>query len=257
MLPGLDGEHDLVARQHGGHGHEAAAERLAQHQDVGLHALVVARQHAPRARNARLHLVRDEQHVVALAGGGDGGEVAVRRHHHARLALDGLHLKRHDVGVRRQRRLQRAHVGVRHLAQAGQQRAVAAVAVRVVGRRHGGHGAAPEVAVRKQHDGGVRRHALHLVPPPPRQLQRRLARLHARVHGQHAVVPKQARDVLLVRPQLVVVEGARRQRDARRLLAQRAQQARVAVPLVHRRVRRQEVKVRLLVHVPHHDAQPA
>ena len=47
----------------------------------------------------------------------------------------------------------------------------------------------------------------------PGELDRRLAALHARVHGQHLVIAEQARHELLVLAQHVVVEGARRQRQ--------------------------------------------
>lgn len=38
----------------------------------------------------------------------------------------------------------------------------------------------------------------------PRELDRGLAALHARVHGQHLVVAEQARDVLLIPAQLYI-----------------------------------------------------
>ena len=45
-----------VVGEHGGDGVHAARQRLAQDQDVGLHSLVVHSQHAPGARQPRLHL---------------------------------------------------------------------------------------------------------------------------------------------------------------------------------------------------------
>ena len=46
----------LVVGQHGGDGVHATRQRLAQDEDVGLDGLVVHRQHAPGARQPRLHL---------------------------------------------------------------------------------------------------------------------------------------------------------------------------------------------------------
>lgn len=84
MLPRADREHDLVVREDGRRGEDAAAERLAEHEDVRADAaVVVAREEAARAREARLHLVGDEEDAVAPAEGGGATEVAHRRDDHA------------------------------------------------------------------------------------------------------------------------------------------------------------------------------
>ena len=57
-----------AAREHGRHRIHAAAERLAEHEHVGLGAwLVLVGEHLARAAQSRLNLVEHEQHVALAA----------------------------------------------------------------------------------------------------------------------------------------------------------------------------------------------
>ena len=92
-------------------------ERLAEHEPVGLHAVVVAREQLAGAAEAGLHLVGDEQHVALAADPRARGEIAGRRHDDAALALDRLDEER--GGVRRDRALERRRVAERHQLKPG------------------------------------------------------------------------------------------------------------------------------------------
>ena len=78
---------------------DPAAERLAQHVDVGDDALELAGERRAGAAQAGLDLVGDEQHVGRGAQLADPREVAGRRHDHAGLALDRLEQDRDRVVV--------------------------------------------------------------------------------------------------------------------------------------------------------------
>ena len=80
-------------------GKHAAGKRLAQDDDIGSDALMVASQHTARAAKAGLHLVGHQQHVTALAETGGCCQVTRVRHHNAGLALNGLYPERADVRV--------------------------------------------------------------------------------------------------------------------------------------------------------------
>ena len=68
VVAGAKQRHDRAAREHGRHGIDAAAERLAEHEHVGIGAgLVVVREHLARAPQAGLNLVEHEQHVALAA----------------------------------------------------------------------------------------------------------------------------------------------------------------------------------------------
>ena len=99
VLAGLEGQHDLVAREHGRDRVDAAAERLAQDDNVRLDALVVAREHLAGACQAGLDLVRDEEDVALAAQLRSAPQVPGVGHDHAGLALNRLHHKPGDVGI--------------------------------------------------------------------------------------------------------------------------------------------------------------
>ena len=94
---GLGGVHDLRAardrRQR-----QAAAERLARHEQIWLDAVVVLdRPHRPGPPHARLHLVGDEEDPVPRTHFRESREVVRRHDDETALALDGLE---HDAGDR-------------------------------------------------------------------------------------------------------------------------------------------------------------
>ena len=67
-------------RQHRRDRQDAAAERLAQHEDVGRHAIVLAGEHASGLAEAGRDLVEDQQRAVAIAGLAHAVPEARRRH---------------------------------------------------------------------------------------------------------------------------------------------------------------------------------
>ncbi len=202
-----------------------------------------------------LDLVQDQQHIVFGAERAGARQVAWRRDDHAGLALDRLDQEGRGVGGDGGR--QRVRVAVGDDPEAGGERPEFVARGLVGAEADHREGAAVEVAVADDDLGLARRHALHLVGPFAGHLQRALDRLGARVHRQHAARAGQRAQLLVERAELVVVEGARGQRQPRRLLGQRRQDARVAVALVHRGIGRQAVKVAPAVQVPDPDALAA
>ena len=215
--------------------------------------MVAAGQQAAGARDAGLDLVRDEEHVALLARSDGAGDVVVGRHIHTLLALDGLHEEGADVRVL-QRLLQRWDVIVGDHLEARCERPEAALAVGVGAHAHDGDGAAVEVAFTHNDLGLSGGDTLLLIAPLARHLDRRLHRLGAGVHGQHAVIAEERTDRAGVLPEHAVVEGAAGERHARCLLLHHLHQTRVAVTLVHRAVGAEEIVVALALHVPHEHA---
>ena len=64
VLAGPEHAEHVAVADHGGDGHDAAAERLAEQVQVGHDALAVARERRADAAEAGLDLVGDEQHVA-------------------------------------------------------------------------------------------------------------------------------------------------------------------------------------------------
>ena len=108
-----------------------------------------------------------------------------------------------------------------------------------------------KVPCRAHHNRLVRLDPLDLVPPLPRNLDRRLDRLRAGVHRQHHVKAKHARDKVGKARKDIVVEGAAAQRQAGRLVGEHPDELRVAVALVDGAVGGQEVEVALALGIPH------
>ena len=71
-----------------------------------------------------------------------------------------------------------------------------------------------EVALAHHDYGVVVRHPLDAVTPSPREFERRLHRFDAGVHRQHPVLADKFRQGLQERPELVVVECPRGERQA-------------------------------------------
>ena len=89
--------HDLGARGDRRE-RQAAAERLAADEDVGLEPVVVLdRPHRAGAAHARLHLVVDVEDPVLVARRADGPQEVLGHRDEAALALDGLEHHAGDV----------------------------------------------------------------------------------------------------------------------------------------------------------------
>src|SRR2546426_4765024 len=82
-------EPDLLARDHAAH-REAAAEPLPPRGHVGEHALMLDREHLPRAPEPGDHLVADQQRTQLVRELAQQFQVARRRNHVPRRALDRL-----------------------------------------------------------------------------------------------------------------------------------------------------------------------
>ena len=133
-----------------GHGEgaqrEPAGDALGHGEEVGLGAGGGRREQRPRAAEARLHLVDDEQRAVGAAEPRELAQVVRRGDAHAALALDGLDDHRRDLVV--ERRLHRVRAAVRHEPVARHQRAELVAVLRLPGGRDHADGAAVEAARR-------------------------------------------------------------------------------------------------------------
>ncbi len=116
VVAGAQHAHHFLAGAEGRHRQQPAAQRLAEDDGIGLHVLVLAGEELAGAPQAGLHLVGDEQHVLLAADARALREVALGRHHDARLALYGFHEERR--GLRRDGGLERRGVAERHVAEA-------------------------------------------------------------------------------------------------------------------------------------------
>lgn len=96
--------------------------------------------------------------------------------------------------------------------------------------------------------------ALDLVRPLAGNLDGRLNRLGARVHGQNHIVAKHLADLLSPLGKDVIVKGARAEGQAASLLGEGLDELRVAVALVDGAVGGQEVEVLAALGVPDVDA---
>ena len=114
---------------------------------------------------------------------------------------------------------------------------------RVVGEADDGRCAAVEVARHDDDPGLAVGHALDLVAPLARRLDRRLDSLGAGVHRQHELLAGEGGQVAAEGAELVAVEGAARQGEPFELLPCRADEGRVQVPEVEGRVAGERVEI--------------
>ncbi len=181
VLAGPEHAQHVAGGHDGADGHDPAPQRLAQHEHVGLHAFVLARERAAGAAQARLDLVGDQQHPVLGAQLARTAQVAVGRHDDAGLALDRLHQEPHHVGVG-ERGLERIGVAVGHGLEPRRERPEPAARVRVGGEAHDRDRAAVEVAAAGDDLRPAFGDALDVVAPAARGLQRGLDGLGPGVH---------------------------------------------------------------------------
>ncbi|MGC0369449.1 hypothetical protein RKD05_001701 [Microbacterium sp. SLBN-111] len=252
MLTGTDDAEDVLVRDDGGQGQDATAQRLAEEIDVGHDAFAVARERLAHAAEARLDLVGDEQHVVLGADLPHPAEEPLRRDDDAGLALDRL--EEHRGGVLVDRGGDGIRVSVGHMDEAGRVRTEVVVRGGVVAETDDRRGAAVEVTVRDDDGRGIRGDALRPVAPRAGDLDAGLDRLRAGVHRQHEILAAQLRERRGEGTELVVVEGAARERQTLQLLAGGGEDRRVPVAEVQRGVRRQQVEVALALDVGDPDA---
>ena len=167
---------------------------------------MLEREPGPGAAQPGLDLVEDHQHVVRVAHVAHPGEPAVGRNDDAGLALDGL--DQHRDGRRRDRLLQRGEVAERHGAEARREWAEAVAIVGLGGECDHRGGAAVKVSGCDDDLGAVARHALDLIAPAARRLDRGLDRFGAGIHRQGGIKAGQPGQLGKERAQPVAVVGA-------------------------------------------------
>ena len=111
-----------------------------------------------------------------------------------------------------------------------------------------------EVALARDDFGHARRYTFHIVGPLPRNFDGRFDRLSTRVHRQDLVVAEVRSHELFVFAEVAIVESPGGQGELFRLGVHGADDARMAVALVDRRVGTQKVVVLFPFDVPDKNA---
>src|SRR5215468_12431964 len=118
------------------------------------------------------------------------------------------------------------------------------------GEADDGRGAAMEIALRHNDLGAVATDALDPVAPTACRLDRGLNRLGSGVHRQGGVELRDAAKLFEERTELVAVVGARRHRQALRLLGEGLEDAGMTMTVADRRIGAHHVDVALALGVP-------
>ena len=153
---------EVAAGDHGPQGHQAAAQRLGQGQDVGLDPVALDGEQRPGPPQAGLHLVGDEERAGLAAEPVGLGQIPRRRRDHPPFPLDRLD---HERGVltRGQGQLEGLRVAVGDRLAVGDQRPEWSLIGPVAGDREGPEGLAVERAQAREQAAAAGRR--------PRQLQ--------------------------------------------------------------------------------------
>src|SRR6516164_8640742 len=202
-----------------------------------------------------LNLVENQDDVVARTNLADRSEIAGRRNDHARLALNWFDQEGDRVG--RDRRFERCGVAKGHNVETGREGAETVARGCVGAEADDRQSAAVEIVGADDDFGLILRHTLNLIAPFARNLDRAFHRFGTRVHGQDLVRTGGSAEFLAEQRELIVHESPRGYREPRCLLGERRQDARVAVPLIDRRIRRQTIEVAAAVDIPNPDAEAA
>src|SRR6516164_5796805 len=199
-----------------------------------------------------LDLVENQNDVVALTNLAHPFEITCGRNNHPRLALDGLDQECDRIG--RDRRFERGSVAKWYNAESGGEGTEAVARGRIGAKADDSQGAAMEIVGVDDDFGVVFWDTLYLIAPFTRHLDCAFHCFGARVHGQNLVRLRGGAELLAEQRELVVHEGARSNSEPRGLLGQCRQDARVAMPLIDRRICRQTIEVAPAVDVPNPDA---
>src|SRR6516164_4949915 len=199
-----------------------------------------------------LDLVENQNDVVALTNLAHPFEITCGRNNHPRLALDGLDQECDRIG--RDRRFERGSVAKWYNAESGGEGAEAVARGRIGAKADDSQGAAMEIVGADDDFGAVFWDTLYLIAPFTRHLDCAFHCFGARVHGQNLVRLHGGAELLAEQRELIVHEGARSNSEPRGLLGQCRQDARVAMPLIDRRICRQTIEVAPAVDVPNPDA---
>ena len=190
VVAGLERRRDVLTRPTRTDRHPVA-QRLGHGDDVGAHTFgVLEPEPLPRAAEARLHLVDDQQRLALVAERTHGREVAVGRGDHPALALDRL--EHHRAHTRSSiAAAQRVEVPELDLAEAGRQRLEHFLLLRLAGGGERSERAAVERAVGGEHV--VALGTTVRLPVATGELDRALVRLGAGVGEEHAPVAAEQR----------------------------------------------------------------
>ena len=232
---------DIGVGDDGRNGKDPAAEGLAQAHRVGAHSLVVTGEAPARPAETGLDLVGDHQDVVPRAQFPDRRQVALAGYVHPGLSLDRLEEDGHGVFV--DRFLDRGDVVEGDDAKTRGVRPEALTGVGVGAERDDRDRAPVEVLRTADDFLPAVDDALFLDAPQARHLEGGLHRLRAGVHRQghrESGVPAEFFQEL---SHPIVVECATGERHPVGLFLQGTDDPGVTVPLVHRRIRREEVHV--------------
>src|SRR5690606_15103150 len=212
--------------EHGGNGIDAAAERLAEDQHVGLRVrLVLVVEQPSGAAETGLNLVEHQQHAVLAAERAGRAEIARRRNDDARLGLDRLDEERDRA--RSDRALERRGVAVVDRHETRRERTEILAVLRLAREADDRRRAPVEIVAADDDLRLVLRHAFDALAPFARVLDGRLHGFRAGVHGQGHIHLGRVAELLEERAEPIVVHGARRQREAPGLRDERLQNARV------------------------------
>lgn len=95
----FNGEHDVLAAQHTGHGIHAARDSLAQQDHVGLNAAPLVAEKLSSASNTGLDLITDQKGIVLVAKSTGFLQVVLIRDDNAGLSLNGFDQEGGEVGA--------------------------------------------------------------------------------------------------------------------------------------------------------------
>ena len=201
------------------------ARALASVMTSGATPGVLVAPEPPGAAHAGLDLVEDQADAGLVAELAQPGQVPVVGDVHAALALDGLD---HDArGVAVDGALQRAEIVEGDVLEAARQRLEPVVVLLLRGGGDGGERPAVEAAPHRDDVAAIARPVL--LGPLPRELDRRLVGLRARVGEEHAVGEGVLAEELGEVGLLGDVEEVRHVQQRGRLLADGPDHARVRV----------------------------
>ena len=224
---------------------------LARREDVRDDALLHVREERAGAAHAALDLVEDQKRVVLAREPPRSLQECGRARRHPAFALHRLEDHRADVVAAfvAERRFERRDVVVGDVRDAGRARPEPLRVLRLAAGGHGEQRAAMERVQRRDHAHLVRPEAI--VRPAPRELERRLVRFGPRVAEEHALGERAVDEPLRESQRRLVREPVADVPDLARLLVERADHCRMAMPERGHRDAAREVDIELAVLVPH------
>ena len=241
--------HDVGITDHGRHGHDTAAERLAEQIQIRHDARVVALESGSGAPEPGLDLVGDEQHIATRRDRTHSREVVGRRNEDARFALNRLDEHRHRVVV--DGRFECVRVAVGNRAESGGEWTEIIGSDRVARETDDRGRATVEVAVHHDDVGLPGGDTLDPVAPGARELDARLDCLGPRIHRNHHVFAGEGGELGDERAELVVMECTAGQGDAVELLMCGLQELRMPMTEVDSRVRGEAIEVPAALDIRH------